>query len=473
MLSAVRLKHIEGLGLKEPSLFHIIGKRGRYMLTVDDLINITYIPSEEDISMQLYLDFYEQYLCKRIYIFTLENGERIKLFFKDATEIFHVSGIEHIYAGIPMNGKRFIELIKDKKVGMAQLKTINANVYKDYIDRICSFACIDTLLKNCEYLWYKDGVIPKSTIKVKYLLLKGIDGKNIHLGIDTYNQNRPFFSKTLLVTEGNTVNKFINKADERLHVSKIEIIEKDTDSLIELINRDTAEKNTVEIIDRKLLEWEKEKLADSLGRFCASIANEIELMNKISDLLLKHCEKLCLDADTLLSKNTEILIILQEIAIAEEIEIKEWERLLLEVVEEIICTNSLNGDFWEDSVLEYCCDDLIDYLHTYKRRFIKLVAIPEIKSLLNSEKQNIRDEIDKFDRYRCGKIVGDQIRKKEKEYIKHSLEDAIKVLIDNNKKIIIEILLKYMPKGHKEKLNNEYIELIYSKLIETKRAKKE
>ena len=40
------------------------------MLSVSDLININYIPDEDDISLQLLIDFYEEYLCKRIFIFT-------------------------------------------------------------------------------------------------------------------------------------------------------------------------------------------------------------------------------------------------------------------------------------------------------------------------------------------------------------------------------------------------------------------
>lgn len=436
------------------------------MLTVDDLINIAYIPSEEDISLQLYLDFYEQYLCKKIFIFTLKNGTKVKLFFKDTTEIFHVSGIEHIYEGIPMNGKRFIELVKEGNIDIDQLKTINSNAYKDYIDRICSFACIDTLIKNCEYLWYADGKISGTTIKVKYLLLKGIDGKNIHLGIDTYKANRPFFSRTLLVTEGNTSNKFIDKADERLRVSKIEIVEKDTNELIELIDREVAEKKTLEFIEQKLLEWEIDTLPELMKEFCICLANELEIIKKVSDILVKDSDKFSASAEKKFLRNTEILIILQEIKLIEKNEIKEWEKFLLETVKETACTDSDCNDFWEEYVLKYCFDDLLDYLQIHKGKFIKLVAIPKFKEMLDFEKQNIRDEVDKYDKYWSGKIVGEQIREKQKEYTKGPIEDAVKNILDYNKKNYIQILLRNMPETNKEKLKNQYTELIYSKLLE-------
>ena len=78
---------------------------GGKMLSVNDLIDINYIPSESDISLELLVDFYEYYLCKRIFIFTLRDGQVVKLFFRDATELFHISGIDHIYA----TAKKLIE----------------------------------------------------------------------------------------------------------------------------------------------------------------------------------------------------------------------------------------------------------------------------------------------------------------------------------------------------------------------------
>ena len=118
------------------------------MLTVSDLIDINYIPTESDISLDLLKEFYEQYLCKKIFIFTLKNGEIVKLFFRDTTEIFHISGIDHIYEGIPMDGTRFISEIESGNIDLAAVKTVNPNAYKDYEDRICSMACLDTIIKR-------------------------------------------------------------------------------------------------------------------------------------------------------------------------------------------------------------------------------------------------------------------------------------------------------------------------------------
>lgn len=165
----------------------------------------------------------------------------VKLFFRDTTEMFHILGIDHIYEGVPMDGSRFVREIENGTINFDVVRAVNPNAYRDYADRIRSMACLDTIIKNCEYLFYTGGRIPQSEIKVKYLLLRGMDGKNLHLGIDTYKAGRPYFSKTLLVTEGNSARKFIEKADERLRVAELVIKDKDMDEVLVHVKREAAE----------------------------------------------------------------------------------------------------------------------------------------------------------------------------------------------------------------------------------------
>ena len=192
------------------------------MLSVGNLVDIKYIPAESDISLKLLVDFYEDYLCKRIFIFTLRDGQVVKLFFRDATELFHVSGIDHVYEGIPMDGSRFIQEIKSGNIDLSTVKNVNAAAYKDYEIRIRSMACIDTIIKNCEYLWYPSGKIPGSDIEVKYLLLKGLD--------------------------------------ERLKVSKVEIRDKDTNQILVLIERELAEQAAMAEVEKYAEEWFSKEL---------------------------------------------------------------------------------------------------------------------------------------------------------------------------------------------------------------------
>lgn len=109
--------------------------RRRKMLTVPDLINIQYIPEITDISL-----------------------------------IF----MEDLYGNVLMDGTHFVEGIKNNTIDLLTLENMNKTAFTDYIDRIRSFVCIDTILKKCEYLWSLTGIIGDSKIKVKYHTYKKI-----------------------------------------------------------------------------------------------------------------------------------------------------------------------------------------------------------------------------------------------------------------------------------------------------------
>lgn len=208
------------------------------MLTISDLMNRGTLPSEKDISLELLLGFYEQYLCKRIFSFTLEDETKVKIAFKDASEIFHLIGANHIYGKTHMTGSRFAEGVRQSVITLETLKKHSKRRYKDRVERICAFACLDAVLRESEYLWFEAGEIPESRIKVRYLLLRTIDGKNVHLGIDQ-SGGYTYYPKTLLVTKGSSKDKFINLASTRLKVTKLEIIDKNSDTILEVIERRT------------------------------------------------------------------------------------------------------------------------------------------------------------------------------------------------------------------------------------------
>ena len=263
------------------------------MLNVNDLINIKYLPEEKDISLALLVEFYETYLCKRIFKYELEDGREIKIFFKDTSEIFHVSGVDHIYGKMPMDGTNFVIGIKDDTVNFDTLRKINKAAYKDYIDRIRCYMCVDTIIKNCEYLWFTNGKIDGSEIKVKYLLLKGLDDKNLHLGIDTYKEGRPYFAKTLLVTEKAEKDKFIQKANERLRVAKLEIIDKETGNKLEYIDRVGAKKLAHKLVEIEANKWKEEILSPMVKQWHIDNSGSEptkKLKRQWENMLKKHLE---------------------------------------------------------------------------------------------------------------------------------------------------------------------------------------
>lgn len=364
------------------------------MLSVGNLVDIKYIPAESDISLKLLVDFYEDYLCKRIFIFTLRDGQVVKLFFRDATELFHVSGIDHVYEGIPMDGSRFIQEIKSGNIDLSTVKNVNTAAYKDYEIRIRSMACIDTIIKNCEYLWYPSGKIPGSDIEVKYLLLKGLDEKNLHLGIDTYKPNRPYFARTLLITEGDNAGKFIDKADERLKVLKLEIRDKDTNQILVLIERELAEQTAMAEVERYAEEWFSKELPFLLKyHFVEAVGNKVFVVFE------QHT-----DEDLPEDKISGRIFVKNIITSNPE---------LMEAYEELFagCIRAADRKVWGSACRKY----------------------------LEQNKPDIRIKVEKLDFYWTGKITGEAIRKYKKEKLnedllshiaEYSSSDLVNVVVD-------------------------------------------
>lgn len=380
------------------------------MLSVSDLIDINYIPSESDISLELLVDFYEDYLCKRIFIFTLRDGQVVKLFFRDATELFHVSGLDHVYEGVPMDGSRFIQEIKAGNIDLTTVKNVNAAAYRDYEIRVRSIACIDTIIKNCEYLWYPSGKIPDSEIEVKYLLLKGLGEKNLHLGIDTYKVNRPYFTRTLLITEGDNAGKFIGKADERLKVSKLEIRDKDTNKLLIFVDRELAEQTALAEVEKYSEEWFARELPILLKKHFAEAVGD-----KIFNALMQCISFEWMQKVRTIDENVEAAWNMKE----EDADSSEWLGLLLDVL-----SDKLSDEIFVRAILAISPELVTEYesiLSGCIRASDKKAWSLACRKYIEQNKSDIKDKVEKLDSYWVGKIVGEAIRKYDKEELDAAL----------------------------------------------------
>ena len=402
------------------------------MLSVSDLIDIKYIPSESEISLELLVNFYEEYLCKRIYIFKLRDGQIVKLSFKNATEIFHLSGIDHVYEGIPMDGSRFIKEIKEGNIDLGVVKNVNAAEYRDYEIRIRSMACIDTIIKNCEYLWYPSGKIPGSDIEIKYLLLKGLDEKNLHLGIDTYKENKPYFARTLLITEGNNAGKFIGKADERLKVAKLEILDKSTNELLVRVERELAEKTALIETKKYAEEWFSKELLILLKKhFTESVDN------KILDILIQNISMDWMQTISVIDKDLELVWKMKD----EEANQKEWLKLFVEVLGEKL----INENFVRN-MLSVCPKLINDYavilsgcVYASDKKEWSLAC----RRYIEQNKPALKSEIEELDSYWAGKIVGEAIRKYNKQELDMDLTKHVgKYISQNTENIIADLLVE-------------------------------
>ena len=394
------------------------------MLSFNDLININRIPSESEISLSLLLDFYDQYLTKRLFIFTLKSGEVVKLFFKDPSEIFHISGIDHIYSNVPMDGSKFVEGIRNNTIDLTNVKNINPSAYKDYLDRIRSMFCIDTIIKNCEYLYFPDGKIPDSKIKVTYLLLKGLDNKNLHLGIDTYRKGRPYFSRTLLVTDGNSLEKFVDKANDRLRVSKLEIRDKDTDELIETVEREQGEVQLKQDLSEITQHWIESDFQQIIWDFYIS---SDDTMKQITS------EWSAFVSTNLATLGDEVLYFMNE---RSEMEAQEWESLLAEAIKE-----SIQNQMILKSTIIPGCGAYANILEKSVRKQHKVGWKKLLHAEIERYRSFIRQNVSNLDPYWSGKITGEGIREYEDQEVLMQIDAALQTFIDiNNDRLVIAIL---------------------------------
>lgn len=394
------------------------------VLNVNDLININRIPNENEISLSLLLDFYNQYLTKRLFIFTLKNGEVVKLFFKDSSEIFHISGIEHIYSGVPMDGSKFIEGIRNNNLDLIDVKNINPSAYKDYLDRIRSMFCIDTIIKNCEYLFFPGGKIPNTKIKITYLLLKGLDNKNLHLGIDTYKKGRPYFSRTLLVTDGNSLKKFVNKANGCLRVTKLEIRDKDTNELIEVIEREQGEVQVKQTLSQITKNWIASDLQQIIWNFYISDDETVrQIISEWSTFISTNLAMLGNDVLYFMNAHTTM-------------EAQEWQSLFTEAIKE-----SIQNKMILESTITLGCDVYADILEKSVRKTQKSCWKRLLHTEIESHRSSIRQNVNKLDPYWSGKIVGEGIRKYEEKEVLIQLDTALKTFVEiNNIRLVFAIL---------------------------------
>lgn len=436
MLSAIQNIAMRGLDSEESSLYSCMGGK---MLSVNDLIDINYIPSESDISLELLVDFYEDYLCKRIFIFTLRDGQVVKLFFRDATELFHISGIDHVYEGVPMDGSRFVQEIKDGNIDLTTVKNVNAAAYRDYEIRVRSMACIDTIIKNCEYLWYPSGKIPDSEIEVKYLLLKGLDEKNLHLGIDTYKVNRPYFARTLLITGGDDAGKFIGKADERMKVSKLEIRDKDTDQLLIFVERELAEQTALAEVEKYAEEWFVKELPISLEKHFTEFAGDAVYGALLQSINLDWMQKVCR-----IDENIEAAWKIKE----EDAHLSEWLKLLLDVL-----SDRISDHIFLRGILQVSPKLVTDYeaicngcIRALDKRSWSLAC----RKYIEQHKPDIKDTVEKLDSYWAGKIVGEAIRKYDKEALNAAMVRHITEYISLEPENVVVELLTEKFSEHKE-----------------------
>lgn len=175
------------------------------MLTQDDLLHTNNISNIDDVSLELYKTFFDCILCERVFIYTLEDDTEVKLVFKE-TNLLHILGAEHIL-GLKYKATKFNDKITSGEITFKTLEKRNNIVFNDFTDRFLNFSNLYHVLTNCSMIYFDKKIYENTKsskeptlIDFSYILYKDLENKKIHAGLDTFNNGRSFYCKSLLIT---------------------------------------------------------------------------------------------------------------------------------------------------------------------------------------------------------------------------------------------------------------------------------
>lgn len=205
------------------------------MLTANDLLGVNNITNFDDISLKLYKEFMDNFLCNRIFVYTTEDDNKIKLVFQE-TNLLHILGAQHIL-GENYKAKKFNEKILNDKMTFKELERINSIVFNDFTDRFLNYTNLYHVLTNCEVIYFDKDTYDKnrksteqSLMNFTYILYKDINNKKIHAGLDTYNNGRSYYCKSLLVKS--ISNDIFIKEQTPVNIKNIKVIDKSSNNIL-------------------------------------------------------------------------------------------------------------------------------------------------------------------------------------------------------------------------------------------------
>lgn len=188
------------------------------MLQVDELLELSEMPSWSEISLKLYRDFANKYLIPTCFRYYLANGKVLEIHFTE-WGIYHMLGIQHI------NGKisniNFFKCIEEgldftdftRKNGMRKR-------FYDMKHRIRSFACVYQIMKNKDIFYVPNNTVPKTSIIVAYIKYGLIDGKGVNIGIR--KMDGKYIPYTVLIDRSSHSSSTIDKLVS-VKINKLEI----------------------------------------------------------------------------------------------------------------------------------------------------------------------------------------------------------------------------------------------------------
>ncbi|MGF0110897.1 PBECR4 domain-containing protein [Clostridium sp. SGI.024] len=231
------------------------------MLTVTDLLGVNNISNISDISLKLYKEFFDNILCKRLFLYNLEDGKEIKLVF-DPNNLLHILGAQHIL-GEKYKAQKFNIEIINGDMTFQDLEKRNSIVFNDYTSRFLNFSNLYHVITNCTMVYFDKETYNKnrkskkeSLMDFSYILYEDLNNKKIHAGLDTYNKGFSFYCKSLLVKSSS--NDIIIKDQKPVKINNIKVI--DIDTKVVLLNKDIEDEIKFVLLNKDIETEDKNEL---------------------------------------------------------------------------------------------------------------------------------------------------------------------------------------------------------------------
>ena len=197
------------------------------MLNKDNLSELSYVPSETNISnIRIIQEFYEEYLMPYVFIYQLHEDLSLTLKFH-RTNFCHLLGLHYITSEstehIKYEGSSGYERIKNEGLTFETLDSINGHEYALNRNRILYFPFVYQLLQNPHAIDFNKTKVRKCEVNCELMFYDEYHNMNIHLGLRS--KGKDFFPVTFLVEPiGNTYkgDKFI-KGQKPRKVYKVSI----------------------------------------------------------------------------------------------------------------------------------------------------------------------------------------------------------------------------------------------------------
>ncbi|MDH6374905.1 hypothetical protein M2444_006769 [Paenibacillus sp. PastF-3] len=165
--------------IKADSLF-----RGSIVMTlsIQDLLVLKELPSEEQISLDIMAIFFKEHLCNRLFHYKIRDKRRdIRLHLR-TFDLPHLLGIHKMLSGSSYRGSKGFPALASGELTLEMLKKANIGAYDSTIQRILHFPFLYQLMYKPQFIIFNPKVA-RSMIEAEFMLYNAFSGRYLHLGI--------------------------------------------------------------------------------------------------------------------------------------------------------------------------------------------------------------------------------------------------------------------------------------------------